>query len=372
MSEQPTPPTTAPTPWGIDLDVAVCTLCHWRYLVHSGQPGAQCPNCHRAALSVLSENPPEMDQPYPPELLIPFAVAEPDLERAVHAFVTGIPFPPEGLTETSLRTRLTQLYLPMWLVDGQARAYWQAEAGFNYEVVSHQESYNGDLRRWQSREIKEPRVRWENRVGRLNRLYQNVPAPALDDAAHMEQKIGRFHMESARSYDPDCLREAVVRLPDHPPKEAWSEAAAAFQKTAADECQKACAADHLRQFRWKAQVTRLNWTLMLLPVYAASYLDDQGQPQSIFIHGQTGQIAGSRRSSLRRARSISLSILLVGLLIFLSGLVLDVVGMRVAYAGIFSMYLIVFGVAALLASAVPLLIAWDFNRRQTLEQAQVK
>ena len=40
---------------------------------------------------------------------------------------------------------------------------------------------------------------------------------------------------------------------------------------------------------------------MLLPVYAASYLDDQGQPQSIFIHGQTGQIAGTRRSSMQRA-----------------------------------------------------------------------
>src|SRR5512133_2679794 len=157
MSDLPSPPTAAPTAWGVDLDVAVCTHCHWRYLVHTGQSAAQCPNCHRADLSVLSEDLSEMAQPYPPELLIPFAVAEADLERSIHAFVTGIPFPPEGLTETGLRARLTQLYLPMWLVDGQARAYWQAETGFNYEVVSHQESYNGNQRRWQTHEIKEPR-----------------------------------------------------------------------------------------------------------------------------------------------------------------------------------------------------------------------
>jgi hypothetical protein len=371
MSEPLSSPAPSLTAWGLDLDVAVCEYCHWRYLVPTDGPAPLCPNCFKAQLVALPDGLPEMPHPYPPELFVPFSLSEDALDMAIHHFADGIPFAPPGLTQPGIRSHLVQLFLPMWLVDGVARAYWQAETGFNYQVVSHEEVYNGDLNRWQSREVKEPRIRWANRTGRLSRAYQNIPVPAIDDSTHLEKQIGPHIFDSARSYDPECMHKALVRLPDHPPQEDWNEAASAFQKTASEECRQACAADHMRQFRWQAQFNRLNWTLMLLPVYAASYLDDQGKPQPILIHGQTGNIAGSRRASLKRAGRFSLSIFLFSLLFFISGLLLNLFSASLPVLSTISIYLLMIGLAGFLASAVPFVIAWDFNRRQVLEQARV-
>lgn len=362
--------------WEAGLEVAVCVHCHWRYLVSPGAVRDICPNCYQGNLSLLPDGLAELAGAYTPELIVPYSLSKTALAQAVHDFAAGIPFTPEGLNETALRASLTPIYLPVWLVDGQITARWQADAGFNYEVVSHTEAYDGNANRWQTREIKEPRVRWENRVGQLNRSYQNVTAPAIDDAARIEKTLGGFNLDQARSYDPECLtadgRPALVRLPDHPPKESWSETAAAFQKAAAAEVQQACGANALRQFRWNAQYARLNWTLLLLPLFSASYQDDQGNPQPVHIHGQTGKIFGARKASMRRARRTSLMLLLAGIALFLLGLGLDALSPASSMTAVFSTYASILGIAGVIGAAVPLLITWDFNHRQALEGAETK
>ena len=163
-----------------------------------------------------------------------------------------------------------------------------------------------------------------------------------------------------------------MRLPDRPPKAAWGEAAAAFQKTAAEECQKACGAKRIRQFHWKVNFSRLNWTLMLLPVYSTCYPDDEGNLQPVLIHGQTGAVTGARRASLRRARGAGLIILAIGILLLLAGLLTDIASTASVAVGTTSAFLVVIGIGAMFAAGAPVMVAWDFNRRQKLEEAQVK
>ncbi|RPJ42763.1 MAG: hypothetical protein EHM21_12375, partial [Chloroflexi bacterium] len=249
--------------WGTDLQPAACPRCRATYLVECDAPLPRCPSCFQAALEVLPGGPQHLAHPYPPELVAPFNLSEAQVSEATSRFAASIPFAPPGLTGPALRSHLAALYLPLWLVDGCVSGYWQAEAGFDYEVISHQERYEQNRSSWETKEVKEQRVRWENRVGRINRTYQNVTAPALEEAPHLEKRIGRFALNSARSFSPASIQRACVRLPDRPPQAAWGEAAAAFQKGAAEECQKACGANRIRQFRWKASFSRLNWTLML-------------------------------------------------------------------------------------------------------------
>ena len=73
--------------------------------------------------------------------------------------------------------------VPVWLVDGEVQAEWRAEAGYHYQVVSHQDRYEDRRGGWSSREVKETRTRWEPRLGRLKRAYQNLRAPALEEQA---------------------------------------------------------------------------------------------------------------------------------------------------------------------------------------------
>jgi hypothetical protein len=102
-----------------------------------------------------------------------------------------------------------------------------------------------------------------------------------------------------------------------------------------------------------------------MPLYTTYYQDDVRTAQPIFIHGQSGQISGSRRSSLKRARRAALAILGIGVLIFLLSLL-------VTAASVVLPMLLVVGVIGLTVSLIigpgaiiPILIAWWFNRSQS-------
>lgn len=171
------------------------------------------------------------------------------------------------------------------------------------------------------------------------------------------------------TFQADHTQGTLVRLPDNPPDEAWSEAAASLQKAAAHDCQQACDAGHLRQFRWNAQFSQLNWTLLLLPLYSTYYLDDEGRRKPILIHAQTGQVTGTRRVSLKRTRGYSLGIFLFSMAIILIGLLSDLLlTSRYATFALVSTLVIIFGIAGILGSALFYLIAWDFNRKQALKE----
>jgi hypothetical protein len=364
MSEPTTSPAALLNAWNTPLEAYTCEHCHWSFLAASTTQ-LPCPHCHQARLVPIPEYLPELAYPYPPELILPFSVSTAAVEDALRAFSKGIPFPPDDLNLAVLRTRLAPLFLPQWLIDARVDATWEAEAGFDYAVVSHQESFNQDSNHWQTREINEARIRWENRVGRIYHAYQNVVAPALDDASQLTKLLGDFHTDKSLPYQPEQIARAFVRLPDHTPEETWSEATTAFQKTAADECRTACAAAHLRQFSWKAELSQINWTLMLLPAFSSYYLDDKGLPQTILLHGQTGHISGARRASMRKASGASLTFFLAGIILFLLGLILDNFSAASAAISLVSLALILGGIGSGIAALFPILTAWDFNHKNS-------
>lgn len=351
--------------WKAELQPVTCDRCGWVFLVPRDRARAQCPHCHQGGLVESPSMPEEMLYPHPPELVIPFRITRAQMEAAIASFASGIPYPPEGLNYAFLKSHLQPVYLPVWLVDAQVEATWSAETGFDYQVISHQETFDQDGAGWKTQEVKETRVRWENRVGRIHRPYANIPAPAMDDGAKILGRLGDFDQDSALPYDPGCLGTSLVRVPDHTPEEAWNEAVQAFTNAASEECRQACAADHLRQFRWKARFDELNWTLMLLPVYTSFYYADSGTPQPVLIHGQTGQLSGTRRASTRRAWATSLVLLLVGIILFLLGLILDSFVEQAAVLAGISTILVLLGIAGGVGSFIPVITALEFNRKQT-------
>ena len=285
--------------WGASLVAVVCERCDWSFLVPEAVSLERCPNCYQPALERIDQDVSELPFVLPPEMTIPFALSETQLSQEILRFASGIPYPPHDLAAKNLQARLQRVFLPMWLVDASVRANWKAEAGFDYQVVSHQDRYSGSG--WSSKQVKEGRVRWEPRLGRLERTYMNIPAPALEDFIALQAALGSYNLTAVRSYQPEDTRNTYVRLPNRPPQDAWSDAQMGLFNAAAEECRQAARADHLRQFSWQPEFKEQHWTQLLLPVYTAYYLDDNRQPQRLLIHGQTGKISGVRRASMQRA-----------------------------------------------------------------------
>jgi hypothetical protein len=327
-----------------------------------------CPHCFQAALNPLSEDVQGLPAVRPPEFVIPFALSDETLARRVEEFASPIPFPPEDLNAAALQSRLQPVSLPTWLVDAEVEALWEAEAGYDYQVVSHQEHYDDGRHGWVTREVEETRVRWEPRVGRLRRTYHNVPAPALEEDAALRQALGDWDQAAKEPYRLSLLAQAAVALPNRTPEGAWPAVVPALRQRAAQECQQAAEADHLRQFRWKPSYVNRHWTMLLVPVYTTYYQDSEGRARVLLIHGRTGQVDGARRGSMKRAQrraltigAVALLMLLLSLLIVGAGLILPPLAV---VGGVGGLLALLAGVGAL----VPIVRVWQFNRQQDRER----
>jgi len=349
--------------WETAVEMAVCEKCDHRYLIPANGPQAVCPSCFRGALTRL----PGDGATVQPELVLPFKVQEQTILQAIGRFTSDLWFAPADLTPGNIRARLQRVYLPVWLVDGKVQSQWQAEAGYNYEVVSHQNRYEDYGGGWTEKKVKETRIRWEPRLGRLERTYQNIAAPALEQPHALFQKVGQYPYEAAQPYSVQALTDAsspwAVGLPEREPQDAWADALPVFQAAAADECRKACGADHLREFKWQPDFKSQNWTLLLLPLFTSYYLDDDRIPQVVLLHGQTGKLFGVRRASRQSAQKTAVwlgvfSLLLIVLSLIGSGFsLLAPVLLPLMAIG----WLLAIGLGA--GALVPFLMVWWTNSR---------
>jgi len=345
--------------WGKSMALSHCPSCDGNFIVSLTVETDVCPYCGKSVLTYIDE---EVDKPaytHAPEQMLPFSVPEETLQQNVTQFAKNNWFAPADLTPQNLSSRLQPLYLPFWLVDASTEARWQAEVGFDYQVVSHREKY-GDSG-WQSEKIKETKVRWEPRVGDLQRRYDNQTAPALEEHVQWRKLLGNFKTESAEPYQAEAANNVLVRLPNRPPDDAWPEAVATLKMAATAEVKKATKADHIREFRWSAKHSDQHWTQMLVPIFATYYRDDDSIVRMIYVHGQTGELAGQQRASLKKAKRYSRFIAIGAALLFTLSLILAAIGFfeesLLPWAGMGFMAAVGLGITAVL----PILIAYSIN-----------
>lgn len=353
--------------WGVDLRPAVCEHCDWGYLLPQAEALPPCPHCFQETLTWLEDGLEHLPYTRPPELCLPFTLSQTVLRQRLEDFSRQIRFAPFDLTLQNLIARLQQVYLPRWLVDSEVQGVWQAEVGFNYDVVSYQDSYDQNRNGWVSREVTETRIRWEPRVGRLRRTYHNIAAPALEEDQALKRRLGDYDAKTSHAYRPQELANVLVRLPNRSANDAWPEITPHFQVMAAEECRHAAEADHIREFRWSVEYLNQNWTQLLLPLYTTYYLDDDQNPQLILIHGQSGRLSGARRASMKQAKRVSFFIAAAAGLMFLCSLIgaLAALFERQVWPVVGWGLLLTMVVAV--SAIVPVAIAWEFNRSQELE-----
>jgi len=348
----------------------ICNTCDWRYLVPATSTLAACPHCASTALEVLQTDEAGLIADVVPELVVPFRVGADTVGRQVAAFAEGIPFPPEDLTPGLLVGRMQRVLLPVWLADADAASNWRAEVGFDYEVVSHRERY-ADGAGWSTSEVQEGRVRWEPRLGRLVRHYDNVAAPALASHGLLKTLLGAYDLRAAVDAGNASLGEMLIRAPDREPTAAWEDALVVLRDRAQEECREAAGADHVRDYRWSPAFDNANWTLMLLPLYLTNYRDDEGGVQRVLVNGQTGTLHGAKRGSPQRAQRRALWIGGIALAVFVLSLVVALLGLIVPPLLIVG---ILGGVVAVLIGAgafVPIGRVALFNREQKREAVGV-
>jgi hypothetical protein len=248
-------------------------------------------------------------------------------------------------------------------VDVDVNGIWKAEAGNNYQIVSHQESYDQNRDTWITQQVEETRTRWEPRVGKILRSFQNIQAPALEEYTELSRQLGEFDLKQLQPYKSEEIRTAFIRIPDRKSNDAWIDAQSTVRSAAAAECRKACRADHFRQFSWQPEFKNQNWTLLLLPIFTSYYLDDKGLPCLILINGQSGELTGMRRASVKRAQIVSIWLLISAIIAFIIGAGLSIVSLALPPVLILGIIGMIFAFLLGIGAVIPIITVWWFNRK---------
>ena len=357
MSQEP-----VNTVWGLNVTPYGCPHCGQVHLLPPDSAGAVCPHC---AAEGLQPQPAAL-RPEAPEKVLPFQVQTDGLRTVFEQFVHGVWLRYDDFNVETLSRRARPVFLPMWLVDSDLRGDWRAEMGFDYQVKSSQESYDGGD--WHTRERIEGRVRWAPRAGQVQRHYDNTAVPALSDHARVMARTGRYNLQNAQGYNPESLAglsaSIGLRAPDQDTEQAWPQARDGLEKRLAQDCQQAAGAQHLRRFTCRLAYENRNWTQLLLPMYVSWYSDDEGRRYPVVVNGQSGQVGGVRMASQRKGwqwAGILAAVAIITFLLALLGFALTAAFPPAAAIGtVLAVIALVLGVAAL----VPAVWPWQWNRRQ--------
>lgn len=351
--------------WGLTIQPVGCQKCGQVYLVYPSMIGARCPSC---ALGII-ESQPAYIRLEPPEMIIPFQIKNGSsldksstLYKILTQFTKGVWLHMDDFNPISLYERIVSVFMPMWLFDCTIIGSWQADTGYDYQVKSSCESFSNG--QWRTQDIVETRIRWEPRLGQLNRTYNNLVVPALSDQQKLRNIVGDFYFNESSTYKGNLLSNAIVRLPDLSPENSFSLAQSEIIKITTNECRQAAKAQQIRNYSIKAGFENINWTQMLIPYYTTYYFDDNGNPVMILINGQTGKIGGLRIVSQKKGwlwAGISAGIAII---LFLFALVCFALTSSIPIiAGIGLIFIIismVFGIFTILPVAYP----WYWNRKQ--------
>lgn len=347
--------------WGVPMHPAHCARCLAEFLVPPNAGAPVCPNCLEARLEPI----PALEHVAPPELILPFAVADATLAANLERWRRDIPFKPASLTLDALRKQMMPVYVPMYLADTSVWGTWNAQMGFDYLVASSEERFNSG--QWVSQRINETRVRWEPRAGEISRKFENIPAPAFENHPRLMAALGDgstfpFDASRARLFSADLLKQALVRAADIESAAAWKMARPEVERRAALDCRTACNAQHHEQFVLRAAFGDPHWTLMLLPTYVTSYSDDDNKWIAVRINGQTGQVSGIKRASIKTAQSWALGLGALAMLAFLATVLIALTALAEPRMSSVAVILVVITLLMCLAAPVPLILAWQFNR----------
>jgi hypothetical protein len=258
----------------------------------------------------------------------------------------------------------------MWMVDADVSGSWQVQAGFDYQVKSSNEFFRAG--QWRTQEVMENRIRWEPRLGQVQRHYNNATIPALSGHAYYQQLLGKFNLNSAAAYQPAQLGKACVQVPDLQPQNAWLLAQTILQKLVAQDCQKASASQHIQNFSMQTAYHSVNWTQLLLPVYASYYSDDDGHLHPIYINGQTGIPGGLRLASQRQGWKWAGILAGIAAVVFILGLLSFALGALVPPIAAIGTLLVVVGFILAVCAVIPAAWPWQWNRKQQPPKVQTK
>ena len=310
--------------WEDGLLLASCNNCGITLMQPADMMAKSCIHCGAMMIEQMDPNADRPPHLAPPELVLNLRKERNRAETDFTNWVKKFYFPPAGLSAEKLHERMRLVYVPAWLMDTTLETQWIADAGFDYDVVSHREKYRGGG--WSTQQVTRTRKDWEGRAGQLTLRYDNLPADAIEEEFQFWKlarllRSGDRIVNKAVPYEQREAEPAAFMLPNRIPADAINDMLPTLMERAKSDVQIACRADHIRNFNWAPKILEQNWTKMLIPIWSTWYLDEDDRTRMVFLNAVTGHGWGEKIPSMRRTWRVGLYFLIAALALIGFGIV---------------------------------------------------
>jgi DNA-directed RNA polymerase subunit RPC12/RpoP len=228
-----------------------------------------------------------------PESLLPFQV---DRNRAVALFRAWLGrgfFRPNSVKRIAkdAEAKLQGVYLPFWTFDAYTSSWWQAEAGYYYDVTESYWATDEDGRRVQrTREVR--KIRWEPASGSLQLAFDDTLVPASQSVQRsMVERIYPFDTAALVSYEPGFLSGWGAEAYTVDLRSGWQTAQEIMKAEVRQACARQVPGDTQRNLEVDTAFSNMTYKHALFPIWIASYRHGNKVYQFL-VNGQTGEVQG--------------------------------------------------------------------------------
>jgi len=281
--------------------VSSCPNCGAQVEFDSEMHAAECPFC---ATPVVTDT--GTHRHIKPRGLLPFGLEERAARSAMTDWLGSLWFAPGGLQEYARKGRKMQgIYVPYWTFDADTKSAYSGERGTVYYVTK---TVTRDGKKVQ---IREQRVRWSPKRGRVARFFDDVLVLASKSLPkRYTDGLEPWDLSALEPYRPEFLagfraEGYTVELND-----GFTEARAHMDRVIQRDVKFDIGGDRQRIHDIDTKISDVTFKHILLPVWLAAY-KYRGKTYRFVVNGRTGRVQGERPWS---AWKITFAIL-IGLII---------------------------------------------------------
>lgn len=245
-----------------------------------------------------------------PDGVLPFFIDQDEIKERFQKWMKKRYFAPNKLKYLYQQNKFQGAYLPYWVFDAEATAFYTGSGGVQRSESYQDEKGNRHTRTWMD---------WYPVSGHIQRSFQDITISASGEEDNTyTTKVLPFAVSSAKIFREEYLCGFVAKQYQIGVKLGYNRAMqfmlAELKSTARNDI--LCHYDDARNIKVHPKFCEEQYRYLLLPIYKTSYFF-QNKEYIVFMNGQTGNIYGEYPKSIWKILLVILGVVLVLYIIYL-------------------------------------------------------
>jgi len=283
--------------------VLQCPNCAAQVEFDDAVHSAECPFCATPVVTGTGTN-----RHIKPKAVLPFKLEERMARLAMTDWLGRLWFAPNGLQEYARKgRRMNGIYVPYWTFDADTKSRYSGERGTVYYVTKTV------MRDGKSVQVREQRIRWSPKSGRVARFFDDVLVLASKSLPKKyTDNLEPWDLAAMEPYRPEYL--AGFRAEGYTVQldEGYHEARVHMDRVIERDVKFDIGGDRQRIHDIDTAVSGITFKHILLPVWLAAY-KYRGETYRFVINGRTGRVQGERPwSTWKIAFAVILGLIVAG------------------------------------------------------------